>query len=266
MKYYNKDTDKEVIHYQKTGDAIPLLNKYNNFIQKYYQLITTGEVNFQNYDIRMFLSYFLSEPSLRKELRKGKYHSKKCKREAKIIAEKIKQVFSELSKEEILHELIVLFLQCAQKYKQKGTTFSKYLYRMYKYELKNKVLELRKQNKPQRTIYYFDPIYEHPRQESEDQLIRRIEAPFHMELDEDLILNHPLWLAGQYANETFKQFTREERLILAKYYYEKYTDKEIGRLLGRNPKSIHRIRKRLIVKLENMAKRGEIKWIRWQKE
>jgi DNA-binding CsgD family transcriptional regulator len=266
MKYYSKDADKEVIQYQQTGDATQLLKKYDNFIKKYYQLITTGDINFQNYDIRMFLSYFLPDPELRKELRKGKYHSRKCKKEAKNAAEQIKHAFSELSKEEILHELIVLFLKCAQKYQKKGTTFSKYLYNAYRHELKRKVLELWKQNKPNRTIYYFDSVYKNQKQESEDQLIQKIEAPFRIELDEDLVLNHPLWLKGYYANDPFKQFTREERLILAKYYYEEYTDKEIGRLLGRNPKSIHRIRKRLITKLENMARRGEIKWIRWQKE
>jgi DNA-directed RNA polymerase specialized sigma24 family protein len=266
MNYYNKDTDKEVMQYQRTGDGTQLLKKYANFIQKYYQLLTTGDVNFQNYDIRMFLSYFIPDPALRKELRRGKYHSKRCKKEAKAVAEKIRQVFSELSKEEILHELIILFLKCAKKYKQKGTTFSKYLYKTYRNDLKEKILELRKQNKPKGTVYYFDPVYRNQKQESEDQLIKRMDAPFHIELDEDLALNHPLWLTGYYATNPFRQLTREERLILAKYYYEKCTDKEIGRLLGRNPKSIHRIRKKLIAKLENMARRGEIKWIRWQRE
>jgi DNA-directed RNA polymerase specialized sigma24 family protein len=264
MKCNKKDSDNEVLYYQQTNDASTLVDKYHNFLKKYHQLLTTGYINFHSYDLRFFLSTFIRDPLLRKEIRRGKFHSKRCKQEAKRVVQWIQQAFEGMSSEEIWHELIEVFLKSAKKYQPKGTTFTKYLYSSYRHDLRRHIFRLLEQHHPYQTIRYFDPMY-HNNKMDEEKLIQRILAPFHAEMEDDFALSHPLWIKGDYAVEPFKSLSKEERLILAKYYYEKRTDKEIGRLLGRHPKSIQRIRSRLIKKLTQMAKRGEIKWIRWQK-
>jgi DNA-directed RNA polymerase specialized sigma24 family protein len=259
MLYYSRDSDKQVMHYQKTGDAEPLIQKYANFLNKYYRLLAEETIDFSNYDIRYFISCYIADKQIRAGLR-GKYYSNKHKAMAYQVLKQIKQAFEGYSKQEIKHELIIILLKCAKRYQPEGKTFTKYLYRSFRYGLIRRIDKLLKNKSVDTSVHYFDEVHEGINWE--EQSIERMDQKLKIELDEDLALNDPLWLKGEKADNPFKQLTREERLILAKYYYEEYTDKQIGQLLGRNPKSIHRIRKRCVRKLEDMIRRGEIKWIR----
>ena len=77
-----------------------------------------------------------------------------------------------------------------------------------------------------------------------------------------LELSHPKWIHGDSSQFPFSDLKSHERYILAKYYYEGYTDKEIARMLPYHSKSIHRIRKRIQLQLQNMFNKGELKCLR----
>jgi DNA-directed RNA polymerase specialized sigma24 family protein len=257
------DLNQEVLEYQQTGDSKPLLDKYQNFINKYLRMFAHDVIDFENYDLRYFLSCYLKDKNDIRSLRRGKYHSQEIKSRAYGILHRLKKAFVQHEYNhhhryhEIESELIVPFLHLAKRFKGTGD-FSKYLYGAYRFELKRHLDQLLVTMRDIEDIFFYDSIYSN----GIEALEEKMDQPFSIELDDDLKLNDPNWLLGFTAAAPFDSFTREERLILAKYYYEEYTDKEIGQLIGRNPKSINRVRNNLKVKLEKRIHRGEVKWIR----
>lgn len=250
MKSLKNDTELLVEEFQQSNNSEALLLQYQPFINKYMMLFTSSTIPFKYYDIRYFLSFYLKDKEDMRSLRRGKYHSKEDISNANRITTYLKQAFEGYEDEEIYHELIIPFLECAKRYKFEGRTFNAYLYRTYKYALMRHINSLLFNR-----FTIQDVSMQTPEQSILDQLSEKEEEPqLKIELDDLLSLNHPLWLAGVDTKEPFKQFTREERLILVKYYMEKNTDKEIGRLVGRNRRSINRSRLRAIRKLENEVK------------
>lgn len=248
--------DSSISLYQELGDAEELISQFSNFLNKYMNLIQSETIDFKNYDIRYFLSLYITDKSLSKNLRgHRKYHTPETISVAYNIVNKIHRKLRFHTKEEIYHEILIPFLHCAQDYKEIGVGFDKYLYKSYKYELKRHldemewdVLDFNGNTGMEIAI--------------EDEWESSIEEEFFLEMDENFELSDPRWVHGNKSEAPFSDLKPHERYILVKYYYEKNTDKEIARMLPYNPKSIHRIRARLLTKLEDLYDKGELRCLR----
>ncbi|CDQ41759.1 sigma-70 family RNA polymerase sigma factor [Virgibacillus salexigens] len=252
MKLCKTDIELLVKSYQEEKESEALVKQFSNFINKYYKLFTFENIDFSNYDIRYFLSCYLADNVDRKSLRRGKYHSKQDISNAYSVLKYLKQAFKSLDHEDIYHEVLIPFLECANRYKDMNKSFSAYIYEAYKYELIRHIKELMRH---QHTSQVMLPNCN----ESDDELSDNL----HIELEEDLILNHPFWLNGINAQYPFSELTREGRLILTKYYLERNTDKQIGRLIGKNRRSVNRSRLRIVRQIQDKISQGEVKWARW---
>lgn len=254
MKSFKKGSETLIKEFQEASLADELLDKYKNFLSKYHQLLYKGVIDFNNYDIRKFLSCYLKDSDERRSFLKGKYHSKQDVANGYRILSYIRQAFQGFTSREVYHELIIPFLECAKRYRYINKSFNSYLYNTYRYELVRHI----------NSILFQRFNVKHPLIEKhhiEIELKENVDE-LKIELDDDLSLNHPHWLNGKKTNDPFKQFTREERLILVKYYMEDYTDKEIGRLIGKHRKSVNRMRLKAIRKIKEDISKGEIKWIK----
>ncbi len=245
-----------VMIYQNTKESDLLVEQYKNFINKYVSLFWNDAIDFSNYDIRCFLSIYIEDKKIRSNLRRGKYHSGETKKSAYKVLQYLKFKLRRHSREDLYSELLIPFLDCAKTYKNKGKGFEKYLYVVYKYELKRHLDEIKLDAMDEHGVIYKSILLgsEWDYEDLPDNLITQN--------DFDLQLNHPLWIHGNRSSKPFSSLKSHERYILAKYYYEGYTDKEIARMLPYNPKSIHRIRMRLKKHFINLYHEGEIKWIR----
>ncbi|KAF2421740.1 sigma-70 family RNA polymerase sigma factor [Bacillus subtilis] len=248
-------TDDFVFEYQNTGDSSKLVSQYKNFLNKYTSLLWNDTIDFSNYDIRCFIACYIEDKEVRVNLRRGKFHSSETKKTAQQVLQKLRFKFRNHSFNELQSELIIPFLSCATMYKPQGRSFEKYLYVAYKFELKRYLDTLKLDALDRQGVMYIDIAEESEWKESiPDELI--------IQFDTDLELNDPEWIYGDKASEPFASLKPHERYIMAKYYFERYTDKEIAKMLPYNPKSIHRIRMRIKRKIQDMYYEGEIKWIR----
>lgn len=255
MTSLKRDTESLVKDYQEGHDGEELLSKFNNFLNKYHQLLYHGVIDFNNYDIRSFLSCYLKDKEERSSLLKGKYHSTQDVTNGYKISKYLQQAFKNYSAAEVFHELVIPFLECAKRYKDMNKGFASYLYNSYRYELVRHINSILFQR--------FNEIYPLNHDVNFEIILEEDMDRLQIDMDDDLVLNHPEWLSGKTAEPPFQQLTRQDRLILIKYYMEDYTDKEIGRLVGRHRKSINRTRLRVVEQLKKEIMKGEIKWIRW---
>jgi len=257
MKYCNNESDKQLLELKTNDDLKLLLKKYNSFLNKYFRLLVYETIDFKNYDIRFFISLYMKDKELKRSIRRGKYHSSEAIYEARKIVRKLNSLFKNYTLDDIYYELTIPFVQCVLHYQFRANGFEKYLYQSYRFYLHRHLKDLAKEQNFYE-IAYFDDINGKTELIDFDQL----ESDYLIEMEPDLELNHPDWLNGKKASYPFNQLTREQRLILVKYYMEKYKDRQIGQLIGRNPKSIHRIRSKIVRKMWEKIIKGDIKWAR----
>jgi DNA-directed RNA polymerase specialized sigma subunit len=246
-----------VLEYQQTGDSSNLVKQYENFLNKYVSMIWYDTIDYTNNDIRYFLACYTEDTDISKSLCRKKYQSKEARTYAYKTLQAIRFKLRKHAWEEIFNEVMIPFLQCAKVYKQMGSNFGRYLIKVYKFKLQ-KHLSLLKNDMIDRQNVRFKDFWmdEQEWEETESSLQYTIEMSLGREL------SHPNWIHGEQSTGPFEELKPHERFILAKYYYEEHTDKEISRMLPYNPKSIHRIRMRLLKQFHEMYTKGEIKCLR----
>lgn len=261
--------DQYVLDYQATGISDPLIKQFKNFLNKYSSMISNENIDFSNYDVRSFLSCYVKEREIKSNLKRGRFHSSKTVETAYRVLRYVKWALRKHKPQEVEAEILIPFLRCARSYQQKGKTFSSYLYQTYRYELKRHIDSLTVDILDQEGVLFFDvwhDDYDWEVVDIDSQLLQLDRFNLNdLEMDEGLELSHPDWIHKDKSLPPFDTFKSHERYILVKYYYENYTDKEIARMLPYNPKSIHRIRMRLVNQLMKMYQEGELRWIRLPK-
>lgn len=259
--------DDLVLKYQQTGDSTELLQAYELFIKKYVRLLYRGVIDYRNYDIRRFITCFIPDPELVKNLRRGQFHSAEAKRKAQKVAFMIKQVFNGYDPGEIKSELVILFLECASSYKEVGSTFSNYLFNCFRYRLK-RVIDSKMFGDSTVEEYSFkDAIhYSSDSELPEDLLIEENWLGVEPEDQHDLQdpIARKLWLDGITSGPLFKDpaLSKSERLVLILAYEDGLDDKQIAQMTGMHHKSIYRIRKRLVDHFREIRRNGDMKWLR----
>jgi RNA polymerase sigma factor (sigma-70 family) len=258
-----REKEELVRYYQETGQCEELIQAYQNFIQKYHDMFVTGVIDFTNYDLRKFLACYIDNKDLVRSLCRGKFHSREVIVKAHEVLRRIRKAFTGYEPDEIYHELLILFLECAKNYEDIGKNFSGYLFHSYRYHLKrwidNRLLDAIDETNET----YKESLEINDDDSIEDSMeITYVNRPFKVDVHEQMDLNNVLWLNGIVCGELFKDFTYTERYILVKLYQDHLSVKEIAQLTGLNPFSIYKIRRRLVSKLNEKRRNGEIKWMR----
>lgn len=252
--------DRLVEEYHNTGDSTRLVGTFQNFLNKYATMLWNDNVDYRNYDLRCFLACFIKDKDCRIRLRRGKFHSFDTRKRAEKVLQYLRFKLRNHSRDEIQAELVIPFLRCAQMYRSKGKSFEKYLYVAYRYTLKRHFDNIHLDVIDSHGILYGN-LAEH---EEEWEAEWEEKPALAIEFDAGMELNDPAWIRGDKGacNPLFAELKPHERFIMAKYYYEELTDKDIARLLPYHPKSIARIRMRIKRQFQQLYNEGEIKWIR----
>lgn len=248
--------DHPVLEYQITDDPSKLIQQYQNFLNKFHRMICYNTIDFKNYNIRYFLSCYIYDKAIRKELLRGKYHTQRAKQEANKVLQMIRHKLRNHNDTEIYHELLLPFLYCAKRYKQMGVGFNRYIYKTYRFVLIRHLNSIKWDALDMEPSYHTYIMQDTQREEYQEK------KPKDIILDERFELTDPRWIHGKQSEAPFSLLKPHERYILVKYYYEELTDREIARLLPYNPKSIHRIRMRLIKYLRGLYDKGELRCLR----
>jgi len=224
-----EEIDKLVLRYQ-SGDskaAERLIVVFEPLIKKYYSIIRTECISYNDWDTRRFLRLFC--PS--KEIRKRFLHKPFMMRykqyiEAALTA--LHRMCDPLPSEDIRQELITQLLEIAHKYKppeNKRSSFCNYLEISYPFYIYRAIMKLTREPCAYNTEHSVS--YDAYRYIIEKTSVYRME---------DSCINSLL------CNQALKMLDPIQKYILDMYYNQGLNDTSISKIMGYSRQYIHRIR------------------------
>ena len=236
-----QDVEKLVFLYQsqfedksKSEEAkvamLSLLERFFPLFKKYTILIKSGQINFNDPEMRRFVLNFMKEPELKWALKKRWVPNNK----RSLIYQRfnfVRETYGNLTENEIMEDLKMLFMEMVRRYKTIGKSFCAYCYYCFCYDVAR---HIRAFTKDPANIHYRSAAYEDYLQTSIDEF--KIEdKPFEENLFESAEGVPDLsWVEGITCSEIFAELTPLERRLLIKYYLEDYNDKQIAEGYGMN--------------------------------
>lgn len=223
-----KDSDKSV---QRTAEeaATWLIQKFYPLFKKYLTILKNGQINFSNYEQRLFIVLFMDSATLKRALYKKAPVPSTYEQ---LIYQKfnfIRETYGKLDEDEIMTDLYVLFLNLAKRYKPMARSFCCYVYNAFKYEVYRHIQSFTKNplNIHYRNISYEDcsaqnsTILDTQTYNIEDQICT----------DSDGLPDY-FWISGHNCAPCFRDLTPLERKIIIKYYLEQKNDRQIAQETG----------------------------------
>lgn len=210
----------------KAGEE--LLNLFFPFLYKYLNIITSGNINWNNYEQRLFVSMFMDSKEARSALYSKKPIRKHLKEEITARFNFIKETYGNYEEDYIMIDLQMLFFVLAKRYKKTNRSFCCYLYNAYYFEVFRHIQKLLK-----------NPLNIHYRSISFDvednPELKQIEYECDMDyyiMTDDYGLPTIHWISGKDCSDEFKKLSPLERKILTRYYIERKADSDIAEELG----------------------------------
>lgn len=143
--YYNLPEEELQILIEKSKQGHnrsqeELLKVFNNFILKYTALLYKNKYDLHDYDLRLFISLFVTDRDTIIRLKRNKINHKTFK----VVVETLRGInymIKRYCQEEDVHQTVQMtFLQCVSRYKRTGAIpFSGYLYSYFYFLLKKNV-------------------------------------------------------------------------------------------------------------------------------
>lgn len=199
-----------------------LIEKFTPLFKKYLTLIQTGQIDFQDKEMKRFVVCFLPEAHLKAALRRD-HQSKDIRHDILARFNFVKETYGSQSKEEILSDLQMCFFVLAKRYKQMGRNFCGYLYNVYLYEV---VRHIQAFIKNPSNIHYNKMEYEDYMKNNEEKAADR---EFEDRMYENSMgLPDSSWISGLNCSDVFGSLDPFERKLIIKYYLEDYNDRQIA--------------------------------------
>lgn len=111
-----------------------LIAKFSPLFRKYITLIKYGQIDFDDFEMKQFVTLFIDDYELKKALGR-----KKQKAEYKADIYKkfnfVLETYGALNEEDILSDLNMCFLVLCKRYRNVGKNFCAYVYNTYRYEI-----------------------------------------------------------------------------------------------------------------------------------
>jgi RNA polymerase sigma factor (sigma-70 family) len=232
-----EEIDNLVLLYQSDNKELSakaaeaLLKAFHPFIIKYYNLLNgNGFINLREKDTKKFVALFIDDNEIRKALHSGRMNQEQKKYVYRNF-NNIIQTCKSLEGDEIIHELSIIILTLARRYKNKDKNFTVYLNSVFHYELSRRIKQIMQEPLVFQSQYVL-PFHEYKfideEEESEEELVEQIDNTL---IEDDCDLNYS-WIRGITCSELFRELTPIQRLIIKYYYGDGLTDKEIGERLG----------------------------------
>lgn len=236
--------DEKILNISKNASE-ELLVRFTPLFKKYSLLLTTGQIDFNDVDVKSFIGTFIDDPRLHRALKrqrsKAEYRADIYKKFGFVL-----ETYGKLSEDEILVDLQMLLLVLAKRYKQMGKNFCTYVHNCFRYEVSRYIKDFIKNPI---NISYKNSSYEDNSNGLNDNDFDNIYEDIYHE-PEDGIPNM-LWISGKTCSEPFNILNPLERKIIVKYYIEDYNDKQVAEILGFHINTINEKRRQAISKLAN---------------
>ena len=227
--------------------ASRILEKFSPLLKKYTTLLKSGQIDWNDKEMKLFVSNFIDNVSLQRALQRKK---QKAEYRSQIYASFnfVKETYGDLPEDEILLDLQTLLLTMAQRYKQVGRNFCSYIYNCFRFEVARHINKFIKNplNISYKNLAYEDCI--------NGQSDYNLEQSYEDNYYEDLTgIPNSSWILGENCSEAFANLTPLDRKILVKYYLEEWKDKQIADHFGMHINTVNQRRRSAAKKIaENM--------------
>jgi hypothetical protein len=216
-----------------------LLQRFFPLFKKYLVLLKSGQINFNDTEMKHFVHTFMAEGNLKAALKRKK-QSAAARAPIYQRFNFIKETYGSLDEDEIMMDLQTLFVVLARRYKQMGKSFCGYLYNAYYHEVSRHIKSFIKNPA---NIHYRNSEYEDYMQKSVDEF-QKEDIPFDERLFEDEGgIPDSSWINGETCSETFEMLTPLERRLLVKYYLEDYNDRQVAERFGMHINTVNQKRR-----------------------
>ena len=227
--YQRQFTDPDKAVQRRAEEASTwLINKFYPLFKKYLTILKNGQVNFSNYEQRLFIVLFMDSATLKRALYKKAPIPETYEQ---LIYQKfnfIRETYGRLDEDEIITDLYILFLNLAKRYKPMARSFCCYVYNAFKYEVYRHIQSF---TRNPLNIHYRNISYEDC---SENSMLLETQS-YNIEdqicTDSDGLPDY-FWIAGHNCAPCFKNLTPLERKIIIKYYLEQKNDRQIAQETG----------------------------------
>lgn len=223
--------------------ATELLQRFIPLFKKYLLLLKSGQIDFNDQEMKLFVRSFIEDSrlqgALKREKQKAEYRADIYQR-----FNFIKETYGSNQDEEIMMDLQMLFLVIARRYKQMGRSFCGYLYNSYRHEVSR---HIKKFIKNPINITYKNLEYEDCINGSEDYNIDISYEDTYYESSTGL--PDTSWMTGQNCSDMFQDLEVIERKILVKYYLEEWNDRQISEAFGIHINTVNQKRRCAIHKV-----------------
>lgn len=236
QKQFEENATNEEIEKAKESANV-LLNKFSPLFKKYVTLFKTGQIDWDDMEMKKFVSNFVDEIELKRALsrkkQKASYRNDIYKKFNFII-----ETYGSITEEEILTDLQTLLLVIAKRYKQIGKNFCAYVYNSYLYEVAR---HIKKFTMNPINITYKNLQYEDCINGCHDF---KIEQSYEDNYYEDLTgIPNMAWMQGHNCSDIFSCLSTLERMILVKYYLEEWKDGQIAEEFGMHINTVNQKRR-----------------------
>ena len=221
-----------------------LIEKFMPLFKKYFVLLKTGQIDFEDAEMKRFVLSFIGDASLKAALKRDK----QCAAYRHPILARfnfVRETYGQLADEEIMTNLQMLFLTLAKRYKQMGKNFCAYVYNAYCYEVSR---HIKKFIKDPANIHYKNIEYEDYMQTARENVVE--EATLHEKTYEnEMGIPDISWISGENCSDIFATLSPLERKLIIKYYLEDYNDRQIAEEFGMHINTVNQKRRRAVLKL-----------------
>ena len=222
------DIEELVIAYQQDPSyAQRILDKFTPLIIKYISCLKYNDYDIYDYNTIKFLALFIADQNERKRLftKSSTPHDREHLRRLMYV---ISREMYKVSKRDLEHDLYIVLLEIATKYKDVGKGFLRYIsstfhFRVYQCiqrycgEIANGAFSLGMLESDEAVkVIYRGTEYENKTSE----------------IALDAGINSAGWTSGAFAGAPFDILSPQERLLLIKRYIEKRTLKDIAETTG----------------------------------
>lgn len=273
-----EECDALVCRYRDHGDedaAAGLIQAFEGYIMKYYNLIRWGKVYIHDRNIREFLKLYMKNDFTRRHIHQYQYMSG-IQEEIYQTAESVRKLMEPYTKpvkqpnyldrqytDELMNEIIVALLTMAKRYKSQDgkPRFHAYILRAFHFQLRRQLQTLVADPIVFRMAYnvnFQEDQYDGDNEQGGGARGYRVEnmvdqTVFTIEDSLDSVNDN--WVLGLTASEEYRDFTIMERKIIKMYYVDEMTDQQIANELGTCRATVNRRRNKSIGQLETIFAR-----------
>lgn len=234
----------EISDSNKAG--LELVNKFYPLIRKYTTLLKTGQINFNDPEMKAFVNSFINDKSLKRALNRHKqkahFRSDIYKRFNFIL-----ETYGQIAEADIVVDMQMLILTMAKRYEPQGRNFCAYVYNSFRYEVSRHIKKYFKDpiNVPYKHMQYDDFL-----EQNDERACNDFDEALEEKYYEDAMgLPDITWISGLSASEIFEDLTPIERKMLIKYYLEDWNDRQISEEFSIHINTVNQIRRSAINKL-----------------